>query len=98
MNHATEASCEDEQLLLCASQQYESNGEDLPLTAGSSRYRAPVSSTAIGKLIDSQVPVKTRKDTRWATNVWLRFENQLLHRTMRKYMTFCLAVTEPQVS
>ena len=30
------------------------------MTAGPSRYPAPVSSTAIRKLIDSQVPVKTR--------------------------------------
>ena len=54
MNHATEASCEDEQLLLHALQLYESNsGEELPVTADPSRYRAPVSSTAIGKLLES---------------------------------------------
>ena len=54
MNHATEASCEDEQLLLRASQQYESNScEELPVTADPGQYRAPVSSTAIGKLLES---------------------------------------------
>ena len=46
MNHGPEASCEDEQ--------YESNScEELPVTADPSLYGAPVSSTAIGKLIDS---------------------------------------------
>ena len=54
MNHATEASCEEKQLLLHASQQYESNSsEELPVTVDPSGYREPVSSTAIGKLIDS---------------------------------------------
>ena len=71
---ATAACTEQEgQHLLLGSQQYENEAiatVEQPETSTSARFRAPVTHESIDQLITSNVPEKTRKTTRWATNVW----------------------------
>jgi hypothetical protein len=71
VDHTT---AEVDQLLIKASQQYESNSSatavEIPVTHVSSQFTRPVSSESIDQLIESQVLAKTRSCTRWALNVW----------------------------